>query len=85
MFSLLWKCRQLNLPLVIQLELFEKSVHPILLPGCEIWACEKMDLILKLQLRFLKLISGVKVTTPTCMVLGEVGRYPIEIEQNAGC
>ena len=64
----------------IQLELFEKCVHPILLYGCEIWACEKMDVISKLQLRFLKLILGVKVTTPTCMVLGEVGRYPIEIE-----
>ena len=80
MFSLLRKCRQLNLPLDIQLELFEKCVHPILLYGCEIWACEKMDVISKLQLRFLKLILGVKVTTPTCMVLGEVGRYPIEIE-----
>ena len=31
MFSLLSKCRQLNLPLDIQLELFEKCVHPILL------------------------------------------------------
>ena len=80
MFSLLRKCRQLNLPLDIQLELFEKCVHPILLYGCKIWACEKMDVISKLQLRFLKLILGVKVTTPTCMVLGEVGRYPIEIE-----
>ena len=37
MFSLLRKCRQLNLPLDIQLELFEKCVHPILLYGCEIW------------------------------------------------
>ena len=36
MFSLLRKCRQLNLPLDIQLELFEKCVHPILLYGCEI-------------------------------------------------
>ena len=80
MFLLLRKCRQLNLPLDIQLELFEKCVHPILLYGCEIWACEKMDVISKIQLRFLKLILGVKVTTPTCMVLGEVGRYPIEIE-----
>ena len=80
MFLLLRKCRQLNLPLDIQLELFEKCLHPILLYGCEIWACEKMDVISKLQLRFLKLILGVKVTTPTCMVLGEVGRYPIEIE-----
>ena len=80
MFSLLRKCRQLNLPLDIQLELFEKCVHPILLYGCEIWAFEKMDVIWKLQLWFLKLILGVNVTTPTCMVLGEVGRYPIEIE-----
>ena len=38
-----------------------------------------MDVISKLQLRFLKLIFGVKDTTPTCMVLGEVGRYLIEI------
>ena len=80
MLSLLRKCRQLNLPLDIQLELFEKCVHPILLYGCEIWACEKMDVISKLQLRFLKLILGVKITTPTCMVPGEVGKYPIKIE-----
>ena len=33
MFSLLRKCRQLNLPLDIQLELFEKCVRPILLYG----------------------------------------------------
>ena len=79
MFSLLRKCRQLNLPLDVQLELFEKCVHPILLYGCEIWACE-IDVISKLQLGFLKLILGFKVTTPTCMVLGEVGRYPIETE-----
>ena len=52
MFSLLRKCRQLNFPLDMQLELFEKYVHPILLYGCEIWACEKMDVISKLQLRF---------------------------------
>ena len=31
-------------------------------------------------LRFLKLILGVKVTTPTCMVFGEVGRYQTETE-----
>ena len=39
-----------------------------------------MDVISKLQLRFSKLILGVKVTTPVCVVLGGVGRYPIEIE-----
>ena len=39
-----------------------------------------MDVISKIQVRFFKLILGVKVTAPTCMVLGEVGRYPIEIK-----
>ena len=34
--SFLTKCRQLNLLLDIQLELFEKCVQPILLYGCEI-------------------------------------------------
>ena len=48
--------------------------------GCETWACKKTDVISELQLRFLKLILGGEVTTPTCMVFGEVGRYPIEIE-----
>ena len=53
---------------------------PILLYGCEIWACEQMDDSQNYSFfRFLKLILGVKVTIPTCMVLGEVGRYPIEI------
>ena len=45
MFSLLRKCRQLNLPLDIQLERSEKCVHPVLLYGCEIWAFEKIDVI----------------------------------------
>ena len=81
MFSLLRKCRQLNFPVDIQLELFfKKCVHPILLYGCEIWAYENRYVISKLQLRFLKLILGVKVTTPARMVLGEVGKYPIETE-----
>ena len=80
MFLLLRKCRQLNLPLDIRLELFEKCVHPILLCGCEILAYENMEIISKLQLRFLKPSLGVKVTTPVCMMLGEVGRNPIETE-----
>ena len=50
-------------------------MHPVLLYGCEIWAYENMDVVSKLQHRFLKLILGVKFTTPTQMVLGKVGRY----------
>ena len=82
LFIFLFKCRRLNLPLDTQLEHLEererekkKNVHPILLYGCEIWAYENMDVVSKLQRRFLKLILGVKFTTPMQMVLGKVGRY----------
>ena len=34
-----------------------------------------MDVISKVQRRFLKLVLGVKFTTPMQMVLGKVGRY----------
>ena len=37
MFSLIRKCRKLNLPIDLQLDLFEKCITPILLYGCEVW------------------------------------------------
>ena len=47
MFLLLRKCRQLQLPVDIQLELFNILVKPILLYGCEVWATESVDIIEK--------------------------------------
>ena len=82
MFSLLKKCRKLNLPIDIQLDLFEKCVHPILLYGCEVWGHESLEIVSKFQLRFLKLALGLGKTTATCMILGELGCYPIKIEVN---
>ena len=37
MFSLLRRSRQLDLPIYLQLELFDSLIMPILLYGCEIW------------------------------------------------
>ena len=37
MFSLLKKCRALDLPIDIQIDLFNKCIVPILLYGCEVW------------------------------------------------
>ena len=76
MFSLL---RQLDLPLDIQLELFDTLIMPILTYGCEVWGCENLNIIEKLHLKYLKHILGVKMSTPTCMVLGETGRFPVNI------
>ena len=83
MFSLLKKARNDRLPLDIQLELFEKCVKPVLLYGCEIWGFEQILPCNRLQLRFLKMVLGVKKSTSSCMVLGEVGCLPIDIEIKA--
>ena len=37
MFSLVTKSRRLQLPVDLQLELFDKTVLPVLLYGCEVW------------------------------------------------
>ena len=40
---------------------------------------ENITMIEKLHLKYLKYIIGLKQSTPTCMVLGETGRYPLSI------
>ena len=79
MFSLLRKCRKLMLPIEIQIELFDKMIVPILLYGAEIWCPDMCDLATKLQLKFYKMILGLSKTTPSIMVFGELGQYPLEI------
>ena len=79
-FALLKKCRRLNLPLDIQLELFEKCVNPVLLYGCEIWSSGTSLACEKLQLKYLKMLSRVKRNTPNCMVFGELGIFPVSLE-----
>ena len=79
MFSLLNKCRRLELPIDMQLELFDKTIVPILLYGCEIWGTDYCQLIESVHLRFCKHILGLKKSTPNCMVYGELGRFPLEI------
>ena len=79
MFALLRRSRQLDLPIDLQLELFDSLIMPILLYGCEIWGFENITMIEKIHLKYLKYIIGLKQSTPTCMVLGETGRYPLSI------
>ena len=79
MFGLLKKCKNLTLPLEVKIELFDTLIAPILLYGSEVWFPKMNDLAMKLQLRYYKLILGLRKCTPTCMVLGEVGKLPLEI------
>ena len=48
MFSQLRRSRQLDLPLDIQLELFDTLIMSILTYGCEVWGFENLNIIQKL-------------------------------------
>ena len=74
MFSLIKKARYLNSPIHMQLDLFDVTVLPVILYGCEIWGFENTDIVEKLQRKFSKLILGLKNSTPTCILYGELGR-----------
>ena len=54
-------------------------VAPILLYGSEVWGYENIKVLEVFQLKFLKSILRLKATTPSCMVYGETGRYPIDV------
>ena len=80
MFGLLRKIRELNLPIEIQIELFDKTIKPILLYSCELWGMGNLDIIERVQLKFLKQILHLKKSTPSFMVYGELGIFPLTIE-----
>ena len=80
LFSLLQKIRSLSLPLDIQIDLFNKTIKPILLYGCEVWGIGNLDTIERVQLKFYKNILNLKKSTPTFMIYGELGVTPFEID-----
>ena len=79
MFGLVAKCRKLQLPIDISIKLFDSVIKPILIYGCEIWGYQYCGLADKLQVKFIKLIMGLKSYTPTVMVRGETGSLPTVI------
>ena len=74
------KVRNLSLPVDLQIELFEKTVKPILLYGCEIWGFGNINVIEQVQLRFFKYLFNLKTTTPNYIIYGEFGIFPIKID-----
>jgi hypothetical protein len=41
---------------------------------------EENDILEKVHLKFCKIILNLKATTPNCMIYGELGRYPLDID-----
>ena len=79
MLALLKKCKTLNLPIDVILDLFEKTILPILTYGCELWGFEQFEALNKHQRKFYKLVLKLRTSTPTLMVFGETGQFPISI------
>ena len=67
------RIRNLNLPIGLQLQLFEHTILPIVIYGCEIWAFENTDIMEKLQNEFLRYITNLKKSTPLYMLHAELG------------
>ena len=78
MFSILKKTRALNLPYDLQIDLFNKTIKPILLYACEIWGTGKYETLERIQLKYYKLIFNLKKSTPSHMIYGELGATPLE-------
>ena len=83
MYSVLRRACSLQLPLEVQLHLFQATVVPILTYGCEAWGHEVYDTGERLLLKFCKSLLHVKSSTPSCMVYGELGCYPLSVEIRA--
>ena len=79
MFALLKKSKELDLPIDLQLELFDSLILPILLYGCEVWGYENVLILDGLYLKYLEYVLGLKQSTPSCMVYGETGRFPLSV------
>ena len=79
MYLLFYRIHNLNLPVDLQLKLFDHTVLPILTYACEIWGFEKLDMLEQIHTDFLRKITKSKKSTPLYMLYAELGRFPLEI------
>lgn len=80
LFALLKKSKALGLPFDIQIDLFDKTVKPILLYGAELWGYGNCDSLERIHLKFLKYLFNLKRSTPSYMIYCELGIMPISVE-----
>ena len=78
-FSMLIKCRKLELPIDIQCKLFESMVIPVVLYGCEIWGFQDIKMLEIFYRKFLKKVLKLRQSTSNCMVYREVGKLPLQL------
>ena len=72
--------RKEALPVDIQLLLLDSMIEKIFIHGSEVWGYENLKFIEQIHLKYCKRVLQVRNTTPNFMVLGELGRFPIEVK-----
>ena len=80
LFSLKNKCNDLDLPIDIEIELFDQMITPILLYGSEVWGHEDTSIVENFHMKFCKKTLGVHKYTPNSMVLKELNRKRIAVK-----
>ncbi|MCU7801540.1 MAG: hypothetical protein KZQ70_15755, partial [gamma proteobacterium symbiont of Lucinoma myriamae] len=79
MHLLFKRIRNLHLPIDLQLHLFDHTIIPIALYGCEVWGYENTQIIENLHNEFLRKITSLRKSTPIYMLHSELGRRPIQL------
>ena len=67
----------------LQTELFNHTILPILLYGCEIWGFQNTKLLENVQNQFLRSITKLKKSTPIYMIYAELGITPVSIHMKS--
>ena len=74
------RANNLDLPLDLQMKLFDNTVLPILTYSSEIWGYGNLESIERVHTEFLRKITRSRKSTPKYMLYAELGRHPIEID-----
>ena len=74
-----------NLTFDVAVEIFDKTIVPILTYGAEIWGCRYQKVIEKVHSKFIRKQLGVGPSASTTAIMGETGRRPIAIVYHIRC
>jgi hypothetical protein len=89
MFAMMKRCCELNIHNVgVKCHLFDSLVRPIINYGCEVWAPSVMargdsfiagvrEELEKFHIAFIRQCLGVRKSTPTAVLMHEMGRLPL--------
>ncbi|MEW8548255.1 MAG: reverse transcriptase family protein [Candidatus Thiodiazotropha sp.] len=79
MYLLFCRINNLELPIDLQLKLFDHTILPILTYASEIWGFESIDVLEKIHIEFLRKITKCRKSTPLYMLYAELGRVPLNV------